>query len=287
MSEKLLPRTAAAEVDEIFYPCQDGQPLAETEAHLMAIFDMIATLRQFFANRPDYYVIGDMFLYWEEGHPEARKAPDVMVVKGVEPKPPHLFFKIWEERATPAVIFEMTSRSTADEDIGGKYRLYEQLGVKEYFLFDPHHEYLERPLVGYRLIGRHYEPLIPSANGCLISSELQVQLCPDGVHLNLFDFRTGKRLPTPKETNRLWQEAAAEVARLQKWADSEIASAQERIRHTERLRQEEQKRADNAERERQEQKQRADEAERRLAELKAELARLRPEPPTNGHATAE
>jgi chromosome segregation ATPase len=128
-----------------------------------------------------------------------------------------------------------------------------------------------------------------------------VQLCPDGVHLNLFDFRTGKRLPTPKETNRLWQEAAAEVARLQKWADSEIASVQERVQHTERLRQEQQNRADEAERQRQEQQkraddaefhrqleqQRADEAERRLAELKAELARLRPEPPTNGHATSE
>jgi hypothetical protein len=39
---------------------------------------------------------------------------------------------------------------------------YQQLGVREYFLFDPLHEYLPQPLIGYRLIGNEYEPLIPA-----------------------------------------------------------------------------------------------------------------------------
>jgi Uma2 family endonuclease len=241
------PQTLPARPEEIFYPCEDDTPLAEGEAHLLVIFHLIATLRQFFAPRPDCYVIGDMFLYYEEGNPEARRAPDVMVVKGVEPKPLRDFFKIWEEHAVPCVIFEITSPSTADEDTEAKFRLYEQLGVNEYFLFDPRSEYLEQQLIGYRLVGKRYEPLIPSSAGCLVSNEMQILLCPEGIQLALLDFKTGKRLPTPEETSELWRKAEAETANVRKWAESAVASAECR----------------------------SAEAERHAAELAAEVARLR------------
>ena len=281
-----VPQTVPGPVDEVFYPSEDGEPLAESEAHLMVILTLIATLRQFYFNRPDHYVIGDMFLYWEEGHPEARKAPDVMVVKGVEPKPLRNFFKTWEERATPAVIFEITSPSTADEDIIAKFELYQRLGVKEYFLFDPRHEYLDQPLLGYRLIGGRYEALRPSADGCLVSSELQMKLCPEGSELALIDFKTGKRVPTPAETHQLWKQAEEDRGRLQQWAEQQAAAAEHRAAAAEHRADEAEHRADEAEQlrllEQQamlREQQRAEEAERRAAELTAELARLRSTPP--------
>jgi Uma2 family endonuclease len=273
-----VPQTVPAPPDAVFYPCEDGEPLAETEVHVWVIVSLLATLRDYFKHRPDYYVNGDMFLYWEEGNPEARRAPDVMVVKGVEPKPPRDFFKIWEERATPCVIIEITSPKTADEDREVKYRLYERLGVKEYFLFDPRHEYLERPLLGYRLINNRYEALMPSADGCLVSSELQMLLCPEDQNLVLIDFKTGKRILPPLERAAEAERRAQEAMRHAEEAEREKHLEQQRAA-------EERLRAQQAERERVLQEERVSELEKQLllekqraAELAQELARLRAAP---------
>src|SRR3954447_1449097 len=191
----------------IVYPDGDGKPMAETGIHVLVMLTLIATLRHYFRHRPDVYVIGNIFLYWQEGHPEARRSPDVMVIKGVEPGEERRSFKTWEERAVPCVIIEVTSNETADEDQGPKRELYERLGVREYFLFDPLHEYLERPLMGYRLIGEEYEPLPPAEDGGLLSAELGIRLVPEGTQLALFRFRTGERIPAPPEAYRMMEEA--------------------------------------------------------------------------------
>ncbi len=68
------------------------------------------------------------------------KVPDVMVLKGVG-KHVLRIFRIWEEKTDLGVIFEITSKSTASEDIS-KTALYTSLGVNEYFLFDPLGEYI-------------------------------------------------------------------------------------------------------------------------------------------------
>ena len=65
------------------YPASDGMPMAETEVHIMATVHLLSALRTYFRKRDDVYVIGDMFLYYRQGDPKARKAPDVMVAKGV------------------------------------------------------------------------------------------------------------------------------------------------------------------------------------------------------------
>jgi Uma2 family endonuclease len=111
--------------------------MAETGIHVLVIIHTLAVLRQFFRGRTDVYVTGDMFLYYEEGKPKSRKAPDVMVVKGVPSAPERRSFKVWVEHAVPCFILEVTSKETADEDQEGKRQLYQRLGVRDYFLFDP------------------------------------------------------------------------------------------------------------------------------------------------------
>jgi Uma2 family endonuclease len=190
----------------VVYPDGDGKPMAETPIHVLVMLALIGTLRQYFLRRSDVYVIGNIFLYYEEGHPEARRSPDVMVVKGVDSNKDRRSFKTWEERAVPCVIIEITSRETAEEDQGPKRELYERLGVREYFLFDPLHEYLERPLIGYRLIGDEYEPLPPAQDGGILSAELGLRLVPEETNLALFHFRTGERLPFLPEAYQLLEE---------------------------------------------------------------------------------
>src|SRR5438552_9864240 len=113
--------TTAFRPDDL-YPSSDGEPMAEYEAHLMAMVTLIVLLRQHFHGQNDVFVIGNMFWYYEEGNPLARKAPDLMVVKGVDPSPRlgRKSFKSWEERAHPCLILELTSPGTAAEDTEDK-----------------------------------------------------------------------------------------------------------------------------------------------------------------------
>src|SRR3712207_2771442 len=142
----------------IDYPETDGKPIAETDVHRQLLTDLVFTLTNFFRGDPDVYVTGDLLLYYTEGDPRKRVAPDVFVVRGVG-KGPRRIYKLWEEGRPPDVVFELSSRQTWREDLHLKWRLYEQLGVSEYFIFDPEYDYLPEPLVGYRLEGDQYQPL--------------------------------------------------------------------------------------------------------------------------------
>ena len=282
---------------EVFYPDSDGKPMAETEVHLDLMLNVIGALRDYFSPRPDVYVVGDMFLYYREGHPEARRAPDVMVVKGVETKGKRRSFKTWEEKALPCVVLEFTSEETAKEDQEEKKPLYQQLGVREYFLYDPLHDYLPQQLMGYRLIRGEYEPLIPAADGSLLSLELGLLLRPAGPDLALIEFKTGKRLPPPAELARLNQElterarqAQEEIKEERRQAQTEIAEARQQARQAQEsaTRAEQEARQARAqatladERIKQTEEQRQQER-KQIEALQAELARLRsqlPQPPS-------
>jgi Uma2 family endonuclease len=240
-----------AAAQEIYYPSSDGKPMAETDVHVRVMGTLIATLQRHYRQRSDVYVSGNIFLYYQEGHLEARRSPDVMVVKGVEPRD-RRSFKTWEERAIPCLIIEVTSAETAAEDQGPKRELYQQLGVREYFLFDPLHEYLERPLLGYRLIGDEYELLQPANDGGVLSAELGMRLVPEEKSLGLFSFRTGERIFSPTGAYELLEEARQKADR-----------AEERTQQLEQQLQQEQQRID---------------------QLAAELARLRAPLPPEGEA---
>jgi len=83
--------------------------------------------------------------------------------------------------------------------------------VKEYFLFDPHLEYLDPPLQGYQLAGDDYERIEPDAHGELDSRELGLRLRIGEGHLEFVRRDTGERLLTAseRETERAEREAEA------------------------------------------------------------------------------
>ncbi len=213
----LPPAPAAAEV---CYPESDGQPVAETDVHRQLMFELISMLQAFFRDDPHVYISGNLFLYYQEGNPRQVVAPDVFVVLGV-PDQLRRIYKLWEEGVVPAVVFELTSRSTRREDLRSKYDLYERLGMREYFLFDPLDEYLRPPLQGYRLHQGRYRPLAVEADGALRSAALGLALHARGEQLRLYDPERQRWLPMPQEetvARQVAEERAllaeAEVARL-------------------------------------------------------------------------
>ncbi|MGA1284697.1 MAG: Uma2 family endonuclease [Prochlorothrix sp.] len=176
----------------IVYPSGDGEPVAETFVHFYAIMTAIEVLKQYLTGQ-QATVLGNQFLYYIQGNPRARVAPDVMVIFNVEPGGRDNY-KIWEEGAAPRVIFEMTSASTRSVDEGFKKTLYAHLGVEEYWLFDPREEWQESSLRGYHLVGSDYQPL-----GEAVSQALGLRLEVQDQLIHFYRLDTGEKLLLPTE----------------------------------------------------------------------------------------
>src|SRR5215475_7189396 len=159
----------------IHYPETDGKPMAETDVHIDVLIYLREALRDHFRDDPRVYVAGNMLFYYEEGNPAACVAPDVFVVQGVA-KGERRTYRLWEEGQPPAVVFEITSRSTRLEDLGTKRALYSMLGVQEYFLYDPLGEYLQPPLQGYWLQEGEYQRMPPIGPDHWMSQVLHLEL---------------------------------------------------------------------------------------------------------------
>lgn len=234
---------------EIFYPSADGEPVAETYDHLYAILTTLEVLKQYLAGK-QATVLANQFLYYAQGFPKLRVAPDVMVIFNVAPGGRDNY-KIWEEGQVPSVIFEMTSEGTKDHDEVFKKTLYEQLGVKEYWLFDPKGEWIQEQLRGYRLRGEAYESIHDNR-----SEPLQLRLQVEGGLIGFYREDTGKKLLMPDELAQALQQEILAKQQAQEDAEAERQRAE-------------------AERQRAEaERQRAEQAEAQVEELKARLLAL-------------
>lgn len=235
---------------EIHYPESDGQPMGETELHVIELLEILAVLRARYRDTPDVYVIGNMFFYYEEGNPAAVVCPDILVARGVENKVRRIY-KLWEERP-PCLIVELTSDSTWKQDLHSKRDLYARLGVEEYFLFDPWKDAMKPSLRAFRLEGNQYQRIEPAIDGSLESQTLGVRFLREGNCLRLVDAATDEPLPRIQEM----KDAAHQERMARQRADARLREAEAGRREAEaRL---------------------ATEAEARKA-LEAELDRLRRE----------
>lgn len=155
--------------------------------------------------------------------------PDVAVIKGV-PFRHELSWRIGVTGPAPQVVFELASDKTWKRDLEEKPNIYAQIGVQEYYAFDPY----EPPLPlsrrkGRRLFGWHLDAdtglmrqVPPQSDGGLWSPQLNSWLKPDGMYLRLYD-RSGRRRLTEKEVDKAKAEAAirqmqAEAARAEQEA---------------------------------------------------------------------
>ncbi|MEH2240604.1 Uma2 family endonuclease [Nostoc sp.] len=219
----LLP---SSQPTEVFYPSSDREPLAESYIHLCVLLATLEVLRQYLLGR-QATVLSNQFLYYAQGFPKLRVAPDVMVIFNVAPGGRDNY-KIWEEGQVPVVIFEMTSEGTKNQDTGFKKTLYEQLGVLEYWLFDPKGEWIKEQLQGYRLRGEVYEPITDSR-----CEPLQLRLQIEGQLIGFYQEDTGEKLLIPEELaealkqERLAREQAQEQARQ---AESQVERLKEHLR---------------------------------------------------------
>ena len=202
--------------DDEGYPFEDNAPV-QGDLHSRFLEYFAGALRLRYAGRR--FVGTDLGLFYHEGDTGALMVPDVFVAP--EPVAGHpLSYKLWE-RALPQLALEVLSRSTAAKDLGAKKHTSETLGIAEYWVLDVIGRRAKNPrLTGYRLCGKHYQPISPNAAGHLASRVLDLEFRvvaegggngePAGKTVRLFDPAAGEFLPSWEEerTGRR-QEAAA------------------------------------------------------------------------------
>jgi Uma2 family endonuclease len=157
-------------------PCDDGEPM-ETGFHDAQDALLKDTLIDAWSERRDFFVAGNMFVYFSEQQVKNNdfRGPDVFVVLDVERKG-RKSWVAWEEGGRlPDVVIEVTSESTAAVDRGAKMGIYARVWrTPAYFIFDPETHNLE----GYCLdtARREYVALEPDERGDLPVAPLGLKL---------------------------------------------------------------------------------------------------------------
>lgn len=147
---------------EVFYPETDDMPLPDGFYQHSHFWEIISILNYFFRLRDDVVVAGDISIYYVEGDPRLRVAPDCFVVFGVsrESFERNNTYLVWDVGKAPDFVFEIGSPSTASNDLGDKRELYASLGIGEYWRFDPSGgDHYGEPLVGETLVDGEYREL--------------------------------------------------------------------------------------------------------------------------------
>jgi Uma2 family endonuclease len=137
---------------------------------------LIESLEHAWQGRDDFYVGGNMFLYFSETQARHNDfhGPDVFVVMNTDRRERRAWV-VWEENGqVPDVIIELLSDKTEHVDRGEKMRVYARLKVGEYFLFDPFSTVLD----GYELDVLHgrYTKKLPNERGWLRCERLGLYL---------------------------------------------------------------------------------------------------------------
>ena len=212
-------------IDFSTFPDSDGEPVAENGDNLFQMIDMIFGLRGHLEPQ-GHHVGGNLLMYYNPASGWDHVSPDVFVAlhAGARRR------RKWETRVEgtfPEVVFEVTSPSTEDVDLGHKVHLYARLGVQEYYIFDPSGE-LQPPFRAYGAVEGQLEPLDLLPSGGVASALLGLEIRPIDAVLRAIDPATGRPLIVPDEARAAWRaELEAREAVEARLADAEARLASE------------------------------------------------------------
>jgi Uma2 family endonuclease len=199
-------------ISTIDSPLEDFEPMPEGDKQRRNLSYATEALKLWFEQLPDVYVSGNLFIRYEENGAEKRISPDIFVVFGTS-KEDRVSYTVWEEDGkVPDFVLEITSKGTVTKDRKQNPLIYRDLGVKEYFQYDPSGGYLKpNSLQGLRLENGKYEPVsiltLPDNTLSLHSEVL-------GLDLHLFPDKSF-RFYDPIAKQILRSHAEAEHARYQ------------------------------------------------------------------------
>jgi Uma2 family endonuclease len=202
---------------EIDYDITDEEILAEEEmpesTPQFELVDYLLDILKWLYRVEGWFISGNLAIIYDR-----RKylSPDLAVFKGVvlspeERKRQKSYRVRFPRRPPPPVVFEISSKDIWPQDVGDKIGLYGQMGVHEYFAYDPNTPQVwqdkTRRLRGWRYTNGLAQEIAPEHQNWLWSEELKSWLASDDQYLRLYD-RQGQRRRTEAETERTAKEAA-------------------------------------------------------------------------------
>jgi Uma2 family endonuclease len=119
------------------YPDSDGNRMADNTRQFRYIATLKGGFDNYYRERDDVFVAGDLLWYPIEGDNKTRYAPDVMIAFG-RPPGDRGSYRQWEENNQPPnVVFEVMSPGNTAKEMAQKLQSYDRLGVHEYYVYDP------------------------------------------------------------------------------------------------------------------------------------------------------
>lgn len=175
-----------------------------------------------FYRRPDVFIDNGNFICYDPSNLNIRVAPDVYISLGVDAEAirSRRLYLPWEVGKPPDWALEVASESTGNVDMGRKRRIYAEIGISEYWRFDPTGgEYHGQPLVGEQLVDGTYQPieLTTEPDGLLkgYSEALGISLCWDDGRPRFYDSAAGEYLLTASEERAEARQLRERLRRLE------------------------------------------------------------------------
>lgn len=179
--------------------------MADNFAQNIFVYYLITAIRYLFRDYR-YIIVGNILIY-PKGNFGSRVAPDVMVIKKTDYDP----LKIrklgsWEidppAFPAPNLAFEISSKSTWEVDVEYRFKPtdYAEMGIKEYFAFDPEGVWknFNTRLKGWRSENRRAIEITANEQGWLWSEQLSCWVGVEGEDLFLYRLN-GEKIVTPQE----------------------------------------------------------------------------------------
>ncbi|MGB3693173.1 MAG: Uma2 family endonuclease [Spirulinaceae cyanobacterium] len=165
-------------------------------------------------------VFRDLIVEWDTDGGD--NCPDVFVAFGIENKEINRSkFIVKNERVRPGLVIEVVSPNYRKEDREIKVVQYATAGVGEYIIVDRRQQRgkILEEVLGYRLVGSHYQPITPDEEGRILCESVGVLMSLHEESLVIEDADSGERLLSSMELEEVNSE-------LEK-ANSELEAAKQ------------------------------------------------------------
>ncbi|MDN5272978.1 Uma2 family endonuclease [Chloroflexus sp. MS-CIW-1] len=277
-------------LEDVLHP-EEGDFIVHSDRHETDRMYLTAVLRARLEVHGRAIVLSDVRVAWDV--PDLRPhGPDVMVIPGLRERRDWSTFDVAEEGVRPALMIEITSPETRENDVVWKVAHYARAGVAQYVIVDNIGRRGERQLrlLDYRLVGDTYRLQPSDERGWVYLELADLWVGVEGDHVVCYaddgtafgDYATVVQQAAEAEARaRAAEEQAQREAAARAEAEARARAAEEQAQReaAARAEAEEQARreaAARAEAEEQAQREAAARAalESRLRELEAKLQRL-------------
>jgi colicin import membrane protein len=218
-------------LEDVLHP-EVGDFIVHSDRHETDRMYLTAVLRARLEPHGQAIVLSDVRVAWDV--PDLRPhGPDVMVIPGLRERRDWSTFDVAEEGVRPALIIEITSPETRENDVVRKVVHYARAGVAQYVIVDNLGRRGERQLrlLDYRLVGDTYRLQPPDARGWVYLEVAGLWLGVEGDHVVCYtddgtafgDYATVVQQAADEAAARAEAEARARAAEAQARAAAEQA----------------------------------------------------------------